>query len=130
SRASLTRPTGSFWIGCGTVRIVVLNKQDLPRRWSEPIPGHPAVRTSAHTGDGVNAVRAAIASYIRERKPDGAEDSFVVNLRQREALAKAHERLGAALEAFDRGTPHEFVLIDLYSALEAIGALTGEVLTD
>lgn len=113
----------------GRPRLVVANKRDLPRRWDPSrFPGSVAV--SALTGEGVEALKAAIAHAVTQRRTPSAEEFAITSRRQSETLASAIERLGAAAEGLASDVPHEMILLDLYAALSSLGELTGEVTTD
>ena len=109
--------------------IVVINKRDLPARWSKVHPG-PAVRVSALSGAGLADLEQEIETYVTERRPSGAESFSITNERQQEALVAAVSKLRSAGAALEANVPHEMVLLDLYAALSRVGELTGEVVTD
>jgi tRNA modification GTPase len=50
---------------------------------------------------------------------------MLTNLRQHGAVVEALLGLDAGAEAVRAGIPHEMVLLDLYSALRGLDALTG-----
>jgi tRNA modification GTPase len=114
--------------------IIVSNKSDLdasptsaqPRTESAAIP---TVRTSALTGEGIEALRSAILGQIRS-SGSGNEDGMLTSLRHHQAVAAALESLAAAKNAIATRTPHEMLLLDLYAALRQLDALTGETTPD
>ena len=55
---------------------------------------------------------------------------MLVNLRQKEAAAKALEALEAAERHFIEGLSQEFIATDIRSAMDALGELIGEVTTE
>jgi len=55
---------------------------------------------------------------------------MLTNLRQHQAVTAALESLAAAQAAVARRTPHEMLLLDLYSALRNLDNLTGETTPD
>ena len=81
----------------------------------------PGLRTSAKTGEGIAELRAAIVA----RLGTAGEGEMITNLRQFEALSACVRDLHKAAEAVRAGTPHEMLLLDLYSALGELDALTG-----
>lgn len=91
--------------------IRVVNKCDLAR-----IPGELCV--SAKTGEGIDALRAAL------RFPDVGDARFHVTMRQQAWLRQAAEALRR------RAPEAELRALDLRSALDAIGAITGRSVTD
>ena len=101
--------------------LLVGNKSDLPRRAELP-ESHVVV--SALTGEGLGELRRRILEAI---VPGGVHEmppGFITNARHerllREALA-ALERARQNVEA----VPHEMLLVDLYSAMQALDELTG-----
>jgi len=54
----------------------------------------------------------------------------MTNLRQQQEIAAAMEALTAARMAVETSVPHEMLLLDLYSALRALDALTGQTTID
>ncbi len=139
----------------GRPLVVALNKADLlPNIASEPapppaaadlpsvaeplaflgggldrlLPGTPAVPTSALTGEGVEALRAAIHARLSGSTAPGT--ATLTNLRQHSAVSAALTAVSAALTAADQSVPHELLLLDLHAALAALDALTGITTAD
>ena len=107
----------------GLARVVVaVNKVDLGEPLVAALEGFEVVRTSAVTGEGVAALKAAIVGAV----PSDGGSAMVTNLRQREAIAGAQAGLAAARAAVAARVPHEMVLLDLYAGLRGMDALTGE----
>ncbi len=107
----------------GRPHLLVLNKCDLTR------PASEGVLVSASTGEGISDLKRLILSTIAG-VPEAADGAMLRTLRQHEVVTEAVRRLSAAKAGADGGLPHEFILLDLYSALEALDALTGKTTTD
>jgi tRNA modification GTPase len=102
--------------------LLVLNKSDLlPPGFTTP-PN--LLLTSAHTGQGIEALRAAIVQTLTQAAPS-AETALVTNLRQQRSVQSAVAALQQAQYAAVTHLPHELLLLDLYAALEALDQLTG-----
>jgi tRNA modification GTPase len=106
--------------------VVVWNKVDL-------VAGVGAeagvVRTSAVTGEGLEALREAV--LVGLGAGGGVGEGAVLNtLRQREAVEQTLKALRAASAANAGGMPHEVVLLDLHAALGGLDALTGQTTAD
>lgn len=87
------------------------------------------LRTSALSGEGIQALREALVQMVRQ--PGGeSESGFLTNLRQFEAVSAAVASLDAARQAAEGKVPHEMLLLDLYSALRQLDGLTGETTAD
>jgi tRNA modification GTPase len=105
-------------------RIVVGSKNDLRRAWTDADAGAQAVRVSALTGEGLDALRAAIVSALcgetRER-----DTPSITNVRHVDLLTRAHAALQRATTAASDAAPEEFVLADLNEARALLEEITG-----
>jgi tRNA modification GTPase len=100
-----------------TPPVVAANKADLPRR----LEGAP-LYVSAHTGEGLPALRAALATAAGATGDGGA--ALVTNARHIDALRRARAALVLASAALHE--PGEIVAGELRVALAALGEVTGE----
>jgi tRNA modification GTPase len=91
--------------------------------------GLDEIPTSALTGQGIDELRAALLNMVLAHSGE-SENGMLTNLRQHEAVSTAIEALTAAKTAAESAIPHEMLLLDLYSALRALDALTGETTPD
>jgi tRNA modification GTPase len=110
----------------GRRALAVRNKSDLNAGADVP-PDLPllSITTSAVTGEGMPALRDALAEFVRN--PAGeSESGILTSLRHFEAVSGAVAALGAAREAVGKKIPHEMLLLDLYGALRQLDSLTGE----
>jgi len=123
--------TGVMKAVVGRPHLVVRNKVDLLVGAAEAhaAQGGAGLATSAVTGEGIDALRAAI---LRELGAEGAlADAGAINtLRQQESVSAAVAALDAAAAANDAGQPHEILLMDLHTALGAVDSLTGTTTTE
>ena len=101
--------------------LLVGNKCDLPRR--AEISG-PVIEVSALTGTGIETLRAAIAPV------DDQETGFITSLRHEQLLRESLLYLDRAEAAVAQHIPHEMLLLDLYSALRPMDAITGATTAD
>lgn len=107
-------PGDTGWIAALPRRLVVLCKGDAP-----PAAGLPeGLTVSAVTGEGVDALKAAVAETLA---PDGADAAVMTGDRQLTALLAALAAVDSALAAPDDACR----VIDIRSALAALAALTG-----
>ncbi len=83
----------------------------------------PALVVSALTGEGILALRSAIAPVDAVQEP---ESVVVTSLRHQVAINAALSGLYHALEAAENGMPSDFITIDLKGALNALSEITGE----
>jgi tRNA modification GTPase len=111
----------------GGRRVLVRTKGDLVTgRGGESAE---AIAVSAHTGEGLDALRAAIAASVREAYPEPAEDQPVVT-RARHAAAIQAAR--AEVEAFREAWAHDALpapvaATHLRAAIHALDELTGGI---
>jgi tRNA modification GTPase len=88
-----------------------------------------AVVTSAVTGQGIVELRGALLEMVRNPASE-SENGILTNLRHHEAVSAALTSLTAARQAISEKTPHEMLLLDLYSSLRQLDSLTGETTAD
>jgi tRNA modification GTPase len=104
--------------------LVAANKIDLGRAVTQGMP------VSARTGEGVDALRQAVVDALAPRGRLEQEGGFITSLRHEQLLREAREALDNTRRAVETGLPHEMLLIDLYSALAPIDAITGATTAD
>ncbi len=109
--------------------LVVGNKSDrIPGRGPESFTARICV--SALTGEGIPQLREAILKAVA---PGGAfeqETGFITSLRHEQLLRESAACLETARAAVQSAIPHEMLLLDLYSALRPIDAITGATTAD
>lgn len=112
--------------------LVLRNKADLADEVAtDPaLAGHSSYSISAKTGTGVEMVTSALRVQLLSEGFDAAESVTVTNVRHRDALRRAGESLGQALESVQCGAAGELVSIDVRAAAEALGEITGAITTD
>jgi tRNA modification GTPase len=115
--------------------IVVGNKCDLAGSgpWSVANSGQSGpsrVRASALTGEGIPELRAEILRHIGGDSGAQAEAGFLTNVRHQGLVEDSLAALDIATGAVTAKVPHEMLLLDLYSALRPLDALTGATTTD
>lgn len=98
-------------------RAVLLNKADQGSAFD--LPG--ALRVSARTGEGIDALRALIAQRAQVRG-----DLPLTSARHMQLARQAAQQLLSAAEALDGGAPLDLAAIDLHAALDTLGGITGE----
>ena len=105
---------------------VVVNKCDMAATMQLPVD---YLYTSAKTGEGIDALKAAILNSLISAAP-AADSALVTNLRQHAAMTEAVVAMDAAQLAATDLLPHELLLLDLHRALDALDSLTGATSTD
>jgi tRNA modification GTPase len=136
--------------------IVVENKSDLPSSYQDgdktahvgtaalgrpsqtesgwvlrPAPDSaPRISTSALTGEGIPALRAAILQHVAGDSTAQQESGFLTSVRHQKLVTDALTALDAATNAVAARVPHEMLLLDLYAALRPLDEITGATTTD
>ncbi|QEH34161.1 tRNA modification GTPase MnmE [Aquisphaera giovannonii] len=106
----------------------VRTKCDLVTSDEPPARDDP-IRTSAATGDGLAALRSAIAEHLRARPGDGDQPAGTA-ARCRDSLARAGDSLASAAEALRSALGQELVAFELRSAIDELGKVVGATFTD
>ena len=107
--------------------IVVLSKKDL----SESVKLQttlPVVKVSSVTGEGVEALGAAIEAMFP--LPDVPAGGILTNARHADALSRALDFLGSALRAMREGATPDVVLTESEGAMAALGELDGRTVRE
>jgi tRNA modification GTPase len=111
--------------------LAVANKSDLARDGQPDLPWMKVFRTSAITGSGIDALRAAILEEVAGHSVRGEQETgFLTNIRHQRLVEESLNCLEAAAHAVKRTIPHEMIMLDLYGALRPLDAITGETTTD
>jgi len=112
--------------------VVLLNKADLAdmAETDAALAGHLLYVISAKTGLGVEMVKSALRAQLMSGGFEATEGVMVTNVRHRDALRRAGESLGQALESVQCGMAGELVSIDVRAAADALGEITGAITTD
>ncbi len=111
--------------GAGARRSIrVITKADLGLR-DDP----HAVRTAAVTGEGLAELRSAIRRSLLSSTNEGGA-VVETSVRCRDSLVQAGEALQSAAYALQRDLGDELVAVDLRQALNELGRVVGEVVTD
>jgi tRNA modification GTPase len=110
--------------------IVVANKSDLGTSSQWSVASGQRVFTSAVTSEGIAELRAAILRHIGGEGGSQAESGFLTNVRHQGLIQDSLAALDVARNAVAAKVPHEMMLLDLYSALRPLDAITGATTTD
>lgn len=117
----------------GRNAIVVENKVDI-RESSSQLSAvsspSPFIRTSALTGDGMDALRAQILNVAGGDSAGQREAGFLTNVRHQGLVRDSLTALTDAKTAVANKIPHEMLLMDLYNALRPLDEITGATTND
>ena len=110
--------------------LVVANKCDLPRRAAlEHLPW-AMVSVSALTGEGLDRLEERMVACVLGGKVSTSDALLVSNPRHKACLERAESHLDQALSSIEARMPDDFVTIDLTAALNALGEITGETVSE
>lgn len=88
------------------------------------------VLVSARTGVGLEALTEALVQPYRLPESETSESVIVTTARHATALKRAGQALDHALQTTRCRLPGDFIVIDMRGALDALGEITGETVTD
>jgi tRNA modification GTPase len=112
--------------------ILVINKADLasPQSVNYPQEIAQAVYTSAALHQGITDLETTIIALAHQGKVMAANSEVAVNQRQASALTRAKVALEQVQETVQNQLPLDFWTIDLRGAIQALGEITGEDVTE
>lgn len=114
--------------------ILILNKIDLvPPDAVIPLPDgihHPSVSTSAAQNQGIPELEQAILATVHQGETTAANLDFAINQRQANALKRTQHALSHVQDTIAQRLPLDFWTIDLRDAIQALGEITGEEVTE
>ncbi|GAB6137146.1 tRNA uridine-5-carboxymethylaminomethyl(34) synthesis GTPase MnmE [Halanaerobaculum tunisiense] len=116
-------------------RVIVANKLDLENEvdWAtvKDLAGDsPIVKTAAVDNKGIDDLEEVISDLAFSGQVQASNQTLITNLRHKNALDRAKQSLSDVKETFNQGLPNDFLTIDLREALEAVGEITGDTLSE
>jgi tRNA modification GTPase len=118
-------------LGCKS-GITVFNKSDLPEGIKKnaipaAISAWPSVDVSSLYGNGIERVKDMLLGLYRERcGREESENAICCNLRHASSLQDCRDALKCAVDAGSNGYHEEIVAMELRSAVNSLGEITGE----
>ncbi|QZZ21526.1 tRNA uridine-5-carboxymethylaminomethyl(34) synthesis GTPase MnmE [Leptothermofonsia sichuanensis E412] len=114
--------------------ILVINKIDLrelsPHLIPNPQSSLPTVKTAAALNQGITDLEQAILTAVQTGKLEAANLDLAINQRQAEALTRAQNALLQVQATMANQFPLDFWTIDLRIAIQALGEILGEDVTE
>jgi len=112
--------------------ILVMNKIDLAigTHIAHPPEIRIVVKTAAAHNQGIEGLEQAILAIVNAGNLTAADLDLSINQRQAAALLRAHQALELTQETIADQLPLDFWTIDLRSAIQALGEITGEDVTE
>jgi tRNA modification GTPase len=118
---------------------VIINKIDLvsekeskelEKKLLERLEQNKIHKISALKSWGIEELKDKIASEVFFSKKGLDQEVLITNLRHKDTLSRAVQALGLAKGSFLKNMSFEFVALDLRVALDAVGEITGKVVTE
>ncbi len=115
--------------------LLIINKIDLideqkPALPSDFLPKVPQVHISAKTQAGLDVLETAIFELVMGGEVTLSDDPLVSNPRHKALLEQALAFTESAITAQQQGLTPDLVSIDVKGAVEALGKITGETVTE
>ena len=115
--------------------ILILNKMDLPVVTPPTVllahcPKKQVVETVIPEGKGLDKLKAAVSEELLGGELVIGESPIVTNARHQEALRRANEGLGYAIESLENGMPPDLIAVDLRISLDGFGDIVGKTTTE
>lgn len=115
--------------------IVLLNKSDLSQKISEEnfrdkifenSLSLPIISFSAKEETGIKELKEVIQEMFFSGQISSNDEIYITNARQKTALQSALKSLLLVKNSIESGMPEDFYSIDLMSAYQSLGSITGE----
>ncbi|MBR8829038.1 MAG: tRNA uridine-5-carboxymethylaminomethyl(34) synthesis GTPase MnmE [Gomphosphaeria aponina SAG 52.96 = DSM 107014] len=112
--------------------ILVLNKIDLAKGKEVKYPAEitKVVKTAAAFNEGIEDLEQVILASVQGGEIVAADLEIAINQRQAAVLTEAKIALEQVVETINNQLPLDFWTIDLRSAIQALGEITGEEVTE
>lgn len=112
--------------------ILVINKIDIKTAESVQYPAEitQVVTTAAALTVGIETLEQAILEKVQAGKVHSADMDLAINQRQAAALTLAQTSLEQTQATIEQQLPLDFWTIDLRGAIQALGEITGEEVTE
>lgn len=115
-------------------RIILVNKSDIAKADIEYIKslsdGSEVIEISALTGDGADRLSEVIKKIYNLGEIGVSNGTVITNMRHKKALDATETALSRAVSALDSGMPPDIAAIDINAAIESLGEITGETVSD
>jgi tRNA modification GTPase len=115
--------------------VVIVNKSDLPQQVDlaqlrERFGADKVMTLSAKTLVGIEAFTAWLKSYVYGSKGTLEDGAYIQNARQERLLREALAGLQDAEAAAQDFLPYDCIVIDVRSAIDLLGEITGDTVQD
>ena len=109
--------------------IAIINKQDLTQKVRpSDLPFEWVVPFCAKTGEGLDQLECALDHLFDDSLP--CDGSILTNARQADAVSRAVDAISAAMDSMQACLTPDAVLVDVETAMEALGEVTGQTMRE
>lgn len=114
--------------------LILLNKTDLSavvdKKDVEKVTDKKIIEISVKEEKGIEDVIMNIENMFYKGNINYNSEVYITNERHKEAVRDAVESLKCVIDSIDNGMPEDFLTIDMMSAYESLGRITGENVED
>ena len=119
----------------GKPYVIIVNKSDLPMQMDLPALSKEfgesnIMQLSAKTADGVDEFVAWLKQFVYGTGGKIEDGIYIQNARHEHLLKQASASLQDAMSAADNQVPYDCIIIDLRNAVDAVGFITGDTVSD
>ena len=119
----------------GKKSLVLINKCDLARAVDikdvrKLVPDADIIETSLADGSGIDEIEEFIENMVYGGEISQSHSTMVNNVRHIDLLARSRDSLNDARSMTAAGQALEFIEVDVRSAYESLGEITGETVSD
>lgn len=115
---------------CDRQAVVLLNKNDLDIKISEEEllkrTGKAVISISAKERRGIEKLEQTLKDMFFKGELNFNDEVYITNIRHRYAVEEAYESLKLVKKSIEDHMPEDFYSIDLMSAYDTLGTITGE----
>ena len=109
--------------------IALINKSDLGQKVTpSDLPFMTVISVCAQTGEGIDQLAQVVDEMFAGQAP--CDGSILTNARQFDAIRRAYEAMLSALQGLKLGYTPDAVLLDVETAMEAMGEVTGNTVRE
>lgn len=117
--------------------IVLVNKTDLEAKidydeLTSLVGDHKEriIKLSVTTGEGIEAVEKEISSLVYKGDVKKDENTYVTNIRHKDALEKASQSIADAIQSTEMDMALDFIEVDIKNTYEFLGEISGDTLEE
>ena len=109
--------------------IALINKSDIGAKVvPSDLPFMTVIKVCAKNGDGLDLLSGVVEDMFANEIP--CDGSILTNTRQFDAVRRAYESMCSAIKGLKAGLTPDAVLLDVETAMEAMGEVTGNIVRE